>query len=156
MDSLNAIGVKQMDEDLERLLDDGKEYMHIDLQKVAESSSIPSTIRALAMDLMRCPYISVGDYLKNLSDNEVFGLQELVDEQTAESLENILLMTIMLSKAEAADGPWEDKELLAKQLSKMQVLITITSLHRKGMVRVWYENFSLGDDMIDKKIAEKL
>jgi hypothetical protein len=143
-------------DDLERMLDDGKEYMGINLEKVTQDSKIPSTIRALAMDLMRCPYLSVGDFLKNLSDSEVYGLQELVEEETFESMENLLLLTIMLAKAEAADGPWEDKALIAEQLTKMQMLITVASLHRKGMIQVWYENFSLGKDMEDKQIASKL
>lgn len=143
-------------DDLERMLDDGKEYMGINLEKVMQDSRIPSTIRALAMDLMRCPYLSVGDFLKNLPDSEVYGLQELVEEESYESMENLLLLTIMLAKAEAADGPWEDKALIAEQLTKMQMLITVASLHRKGMIQVWYENFSLGKDMEDKQIASKL
>lgn len=143
-------------DDLERLLDDGKEYMHINLEKVLSDRAIPSPVRLLAADIQRCPYMTVGDFFKNLSDTDVLALSEIVDNQTESDMENLLLMTIMLAKAEGADGAWDDKALLAKQLSKLQVLITITSLERKGIVRVWYENYTLGNDMDDDKLVEKL
>jgi hypothetical protein len=47
-------------------------------------------------------------------------------------------------------------EELATQLSMLRQLIVFTSLEKKGLVRCYFENFTLGTDMGDKTIVEKL
>jgi hypothetical protein len=46
--------------------------------------------------------------------------------------------------------------IIQKQMSMLLSLITFESLARKGIVRVYHENFTLGDDMADKLVVEKI
>ena len=62
---------------------------------------------------------------------------------------------MMLAAAEGTDD-LGDMNNLRHQLSKLIMTITVVSLGRKGLVRVFYENLTLGHDMDDAKIAEKI
>jgi len=136
--------------------DDG---MQLNYGNIAMAEWLCPTIRLAALDLQKNPYIAVGDWFQKQSNNSIAELQHMA-EVTYENPENeeikqLMLLTMMLAAAEGSDNIG-DMDHLQKQLSKMVMLITVVSLQRKGLVRVFYENLTLGADMDDAKIAEKL
>lgn len=125
--------------------------------KIAESPHMVPVIRLLAIDLQKCPYMSLGDFLKNLSDVALSELLELSGDQmemNEDNMEQMLLLTLMLTRAEGSEK--QDMEKTGDQVGTLRMLIACESLARKGLVRVFHENMTLGDDMGDKPVVEKL
>jgi hypothetical protein len=139
--------------------DDG---MQLNYGNIAMAEWLCPTIRLAALDLQKNPYIAVGDWFQKQSNNSIAELQQMAeiayenpDDPENEEIEQLMLLTMMLAAAEGTDN-MGDMAHLQKQLSKLVMLITVVSLQRKGLVRVFYENLTLGADMDDAKIAEKI
>lgn len=136
----------------------------INYKLVSETPDLIAPIRLLAIDLQKSPYLSLGDWFRSLSNgafNEVNELVELnhniedpEDQTKQEVLEQLMLLTMMLARAEGTEE-LSNKDLY-EQLSVFCNTVTCVSLARKGIVKVYYENLSLGSDMRDKIIVEKL
>ena len=132
----------------------------LNYRNIAEATWVLPTIRLLAIDMQKNPYATLGDWFRGLSDSSVYELQELAetchqDPENAETMEQMMLLTMMLASAEGTCDIG-DMEKNRTQLGMMMSLITIVGLERKGLVRVFYENLSLGTDMRDAVIVEKL
>jgi hypothetical protein len=137
--------------------DDG---YNINYRNVAEANWILPTIRLLAIDMQKNPYVTVGDWFRGLGTSSVLELQELAetcyeDPDNADALEQLMLLTMMLASAEGTCD-MQDMEKNRTQLGMLLSLITIVGLERKGLVRVFYENLTLGNDMGSAVIVEKL
>ena len=139
--------------------DDG---MQLNYGNIAMAEWLCPTIRLTALDLQKQPYITLGDWFQKQSDNSIRELQQLAenayedpDSPDNEDIEQMMILTMMLAAAEGTDD-LGDMNNLRHQLSKLIMTITVVSLGRKGLVRVFYENLTLGHDMDDAKIAEKI
>jgi hypothetical protein len=139
--------------------DDG---MQLNYGNIAMAEWLCPTIRLTALDLQKQPYITLGDWFQKQSDNSIRELQHLAehayedpDSPDNEDIEQMMILTMMLAAAEGTDD-LSDTDNLRRQLSKLIMTITLVSLARKGLVRVFYENLTLGADMDDAKIAEKI
>jgi hypothetical protein len=100
-------------------------------------------------------YLTVGEYLQNITTSQLDEMLDVANDEEHPKFEEFLLIAEMLARAEGLEGS-PDFDVLHKRLSIFIGLIAIESLYRKGMIRVYRENFSFGDDMNTKKIAEKL
>jgi hypothetical protein len=146
-----------MDED-EFRIEFPEEGYAINLSEVAHTGHICPTIRLLAMDLQKNPYARIGDWLRALPETSMSELLELADAVARgdqDSMEQIMLLTCMLASAEGTDD-LNDLEKIRTQLGMMVNIIAITGLDRKGLVRVHYDNLTLGDDMGDAIIVERI
>jgi hypothetical protein len=139
----------------------GEEGFMMDFQQIAMSDWVAPTIRLLAMDLQKSPYMSLGDFFSKLSDNSVYELQVLsergfddADNINNPDIQQVMILSLMLAGAEGTQD--FDLRVIQKQMSMLLSLITFESLARKGLVRVYHENFTLGDDMADKLVVEKI
>ena len=139
--------------------DDG---YNLNYGNIAQAEWLCPTIRLTALDLQKQPYITLGDWFQKQSDNSIRELQQLAenayedpDSPDNEDIEQMMILTMMLAAAEGTDD-LGDMNNLRHQLSKLIMTITVVSLGRKGLVRVFYENLTLGHDMDDAKIAEKI
>ena len=106
---------------------------------------------------MRNPYTSLGKFFKKLSDENLEVLMEIIDEGDSEfneRMEDIVLMTEMLSRAEGV--PTESVEEITENVNYFGACVTCVSLARKGLVRVYYENMSFGTDNGEKVIVERI
>ena len=106
---------------------------------------------------MRNPYTSLGRFFKKLSNENLEILMEIIDEGDSEfneRMEDIVLMTEMLSRAEGV--PSQCIEDITENVNYFGACITCVSLARKGLVRVYYDNMSFGADNGDKMIVEKI
>jgi hypothetical protein len=143
--------------DLKIEIDEGDS---LNYRNIAEANWILPTIRLLAIDLQKKSYVTVGDWFRGLADSSVYELQELTetcyeDPDNVESMEQMMLLAMMLASGEGTCD-MNDMEKNRTQLGMLMSLITVVGLERKGFVRVFYENLTLGDDMGSAVIVEKL
>lgn len=139
--------------------DDG---YNLNYGNIAQAEWLCPTIRLTALDLQKNPYISVGEWFQKLNDNSLRELQEIAenafenpDHPDNEDIEQMMILAMMLASAEGTDDIG-NMEHMKKQLSKIVMLVTLVSLERKGLVRIWYENMTLGADMEGVPLVEKL
>jgi hypothetical protein len=143
--------------------DDLEDFV-INIDKVVKSKNMMPTTRMLAMRLQRNPYTTVKDFLENLSDVELQTLLEVTDDGLDDSagsvaegkdrFSELVLMAEMLAKAEGLHT-----NTLEDMTSRTNTLITFIAcegLARQGLVEVWRENMSLGEDMGDKMIVRRI
>jgi len=133
------------------------ENSHPDMEKIIGSDKLLPVTRSVAKMLMRNPYTSLGKFFKKLSDENLEVLMEIIDEGDSEfneRMEDIVLMTEMLSRAEGV--PSESIEEITENVNYFGACVTCVSLARKGLVRVYYENMSFGTDNGEKTLVERL
>jgi hypothetical protein len=111
--------------------------------------------RALALDLSNTGYISVGDFLRDMNDNDLANLLNISEDEECDEYPQILLISEMLATGEGL-SPSDNNQEFADRITQLIMLLAIESLHRKGLVKVYRENMSFGDDMANKVIVEKI
>lgn len=128
----------------------------VNMTEVAKSKDFLAVTRMLAIDLSNHPYLSVGDFMKGLSDSD---LQTLVEGAETEEngeviLEDLLILSMMLYQAEGL--VIETEEQATDVLNIFINYLACESLARKGLVKIYRENMSFGEDCADKIVVEKL
>ena len=142
--------------------DESGEYT-VDLPKILADKNHLSITRSIATQLMENPYMSVGQFLQSIPDRDLNTLCEILDDQfecdqrgesdIIDNFDDIVLLSLMLAKAEGLlVSGLDDVENYTNTLG---VLITSEGMKRKGFVKMYYENISLGDDYADRIVAEK-
>lgn len=136
-------------------MDEDKETYSLNYAKIATEKGLLSMTRLLASDLSTNPYLTIGDFLKNLSDGDVEQLVKIIDDgEKHKNFEDLMLISGMLSAAEGQ--PAETVDDYHKCMNMMMTFAVCESLYRKGMIKLHRENMSFGDDMQHAMIAEKL
>lgn len=125
----------------------------VNIHKVAQDKSVIALTRLLASSLIITPYLRVGDFFLNLSDDDLETLTEISDENHKD-FDNILLLAEMLATGEGLDHGTMD--MMHQRTNQFLMFIAMEGLHRKKLVRVYHENMSFGDDMGSKIVVEKL
>ena len=130
----------------------------LDLQAISKSPKLMSVTKMLALSLLNNNYMKVGDYLQSISngDLDVYMMKiDQIPEAQGEELEDLMLVADMLATGEGLDQS-QNAEQFYDRLKRFTNMIILESLKRKGLVKLFYENMSFGEDMEDKKIAEKM
>ena len=112
-------------------------YYYVQLPDVLAKKQFSNHTRLLAANLMDNPYMSVGNYLTNLSDVDLdymSGLTEVVD--TDPKLQELIIITLMLLQAEGTIVTCEDDVI--DHLSSFKMMIAGAALGRKGLIKVNY------------------
>ena len=133
------------------------ENSHPCMEKIIASDKLLPVTKSVAKMLMRNPYISLGRFFKKLSDENLQVLSEIIEEGDSEfneGMEDIVLMTEMLSRAEGVPSQCIDD--ITENVNYFGACITCVSLARKGLVRVYYDNMSFGKDQGEKILVEKI
>lgn len=133
------------------------EKFYINYDMVTQAKELLPITRLLAVDLKKNPYLSVGDFLKNLSDNT---LQEMVDygdkiKDDPSVVGDFVLISMMLAAAEGLDSE-ADSDTAQDWANSLVTFFALESLHRKGLVKLRHENLSFGEDYANKIIVEKI
>ena len=123
--------------------------------KVIKCKEFLPLTRTLAMDLSASGYIRPGDFLKALTDSDVDALLKIADNEENPRLEEILLMAEMLATGEGLEQS-KDAEQVSERMNAFCGFLAIEGLSRKGLVKVYHENISFGEDFGNKIIVEKL
>ncbi len=129
----------------------------INLERVIQDKKTHSIIRLLAVDIQKNPYITVGEWLKSLSDKDVQSLVEDIadaDDMNEFAMQSLILGTLLLSRAEQVFI--ESDEELAQAAEMFRIYIVISSLDRKKLAKALYQNMSFGEDAKNLHVAEKI
>lgn len=136
------------------------EYYTVCLDKVISDKTMLSVTRLLAADLQTNPYLTVGQFLQGLSDGDLETLTEVCEDEENRHFPELIIISSLLVQAEGiVEEAIEDDEFVEQLRHRIGALIgflAIESLHRRGMVKVYYENMSFGEDMGGKVIVERL
>jgi hypothetical protein len=132
--------------------DDGE--FSVNYAKVLHENNFLPVTRLLAADLMKSQYMSVGDFLQNLSVDTLSQLTEISENENDPHFEEVVLITEMLAAAEGTNIGGAPE--VHQRLNLFITWLVVESLRRKGLVKVYYENISFGEDMADKIIVEKI
>lgn len=119
-----------------------------------EKDFLPIT-RTLAMDLSESGYMRPGDFLKALTDSDVDALLKIADNEENPRLSEILLISEMLATGEGLEQS-QDADGITLRMNSFCGFLAIEGLSRKGLVKVYHENISFGEDFGNKIIVEKL
>jgi len=145
--------------------DEDEEYTDFDINydNVIASKECLSMTRILAADLKANPYMTVGDFLMHISKSDLAILSDIVeqhmgydenDEVTDERMADFVLMTEMLSRAEGLIS--ENDDDLTRKINQFMTMVTMESLYRKGLIKLYHENMSFGKDVEHRIVAEKI
>jgi hypothetical protein len=135
---------------------DDKIFYIINYDKIISDKKYLSVTKLLAAIMMKNPYITVGDFLKNISDNDLEHLIEISDTiDEGNTIEDFILLSGMLAAGEGLEF-WADVGVVHKRVNQFLVLLSLESLYRKRMIKLYRENMTFGEDMNDKVVAEKL
>lgn len=125
---------------------------------VKDTHMLPAT-RLLAARLQNTPYLTVKDFLESLSNEEVFNLLEIADQmlldfENCEHGKDLVLLSEMLVRAEGLISSTDYD--VAKQTNALCSFLACEGLARRGLVKIYRQNMSFGEDMQDRVIVEKL
>jgi|TARA_R110000868_G_scaffold53341_7_gene167554 hypothetical protein len=143
--------------------EDNDDAFEINYDNVIECKECLNVTRLLAADLKSNPYMTVGYFLKTISDVDLKILNDIVeessgieadDEVTNPGLADVVLIAEMLVRAE--DLMSENDTDLMKRVNQFMVMITCETLARKGLVKVYHENLSFGEDASKRVIVKKI
>lgn len=129
----------------------------VNLDNIIASNDMMAITKMTAMEAKYEGYITVGSYLQRLSDfdlHELMNICELVKEGEDDRVGELLLISEILAAAEGLDPAQVDE--ITQRMNSFVMLLTVESLHRKGLVRAIHSNMSLGEDAGDKVIVEKI
>ena len=133
--------------------DDEGEFS-INYEKVLHEETFLPVTRLLAADLIKSQYMPIADFIKSLSDNTLEELNEICGDENHPNFEEMILIAEMLVAAEGTNIGGTPE--VHQRLNLFITWMAIESLKRKGLVKVYYENISFGDDMGEKIIVEKI
>jgi hypothetical protein len=126
----------------------------INYEKVLHQETFLPVTRLLAADLMKSQYMSIGDFIKSLSDDVLYELNKIAEDENNLHFEEMILLTEMLAAAEGTNIGGLPQ--VHDRLNMFLTMLVFESLKRKGLVKLHYENISFGEDMGDKIVVEKI
>ena len=133
--------------------DDEGEFS-INYGKVLHQETFLPVTRLLAADLMKNQYMPIGDFIKSLNDNSLEQLNEISADEDHPNFEEMILISEMLAAAEGTNMGGTPE--VHQRLNLFITWLVFESLKRKGLVKIYYENISFGEDMGEKIIVEKI
>lgn len=130
----------------------------IAFNKVSEDKTMLPTTRLLAVDIIKNGYINVGEFFKNISDSDLDSYMNMTENIEGEAAAEILLLSEMLAIGEGLENGLDEKnqKTMQNRMSHLIMYLACESLARKGLVKLYRENMSFGDDMGSKVFVEKL
>jgi hypothetical protein len=126
----------------------------VNYSHVANSSELLHITRRLASSFISNPYISVGTFFKNISQEDFDSIIEVIEEGPDNpNVGDLMLISEMLAVGEGLDGG--NVETIENRVNQFLVLVACESLYRKGLVKIYHDNMSFGEDAGDKIIVEQ-
>ena len=131
----------------------------VNTKAVADCEDLSPVVRQLANNLLKNEYITVGSWLRSLSDSDIEYLSDVVeiresDELYNEASEEVVLLTLLLIHAEGIYP--ETMHELSHHTGAFKMFVAGTSLARQGLAIAYYENMSFGDDVNDRVVFKKV
>lgn len=135
--------------------EDPDQSFTVNYQSIINEKSLLSITRMLAVQMTKNPYITVGDFLRDLSNGDIESLVDIIEEgEEHENFSDLMLIAEMLATGEGLEAA--NIDIACERVNQFLVLITCESLARKGLVEVIHKNMSFGEDMKDAIIVKKI
>ena len=130
----------------------------IAFNKVSEDKTMLPTTRLLAVDIIKNGYINVGEFFKNIPDSDLKSYMNMTENIEGDAAAEILLLSEMLAIGEGLENGLDEtnQETMRNRMSHLIMYLACESLARRGLVKLYRENMSFGDDMGSKTFVEKL
>lgn len=132
---------------------DETQQFHINYQNVLATKEFMAVTRMLAADLMSNPYMTVSDFMRKLSDEELHTLGGIAEDEENPRMEELILICEMLAEAEGLEHA--NLDILHERINQFCIFIALEGLSRANLIKLHYENMSFGEDCKDKILAEK-
>lgn len=127
----------------------------INYAEIVKHTDLLPITRLMAFERQAKPYITPGEWLKSLNDSTIHELLSISEDKDSHpNGSELLLLAEMLVRAEGLETECMDD--MVKNMNLFVSLLAIESLGRKGLVKVFHENMSFGEDMGKKIIVEKI
>lgn len=128
---------------------------HLNYANIVKEKSLLSVTRLLAGDIAKNPYMTVGDFFKNITDGDLDILGKIIDKgDQHKNFEDIMLISMMLSAAEGCEPSQIDEYV--DHFNQFAMFVACEALFRKGIVKLHRENMSFGEDLKNAIIVERL
>ena len=127
----------------------------INYDNVITNKTLLNSTRLLAVDITNYGYLSISDYLEKLSDKDLATLIKASEDPDCDEFGEILLVAEMLATGEGLDNA-KTEDVMLTRIKVMVAFLAVESLARRGMVRIFRENMSFGEDYNHKNIAERI
>jgi len=137
--------------------------MQLDIKKIIESDVSHRLVKKAGRKFLREMYFTPATFFRQLTDHDSELLSEwasviadvdLPDGEKYEEFQQMILITQILAIAEGVY--LESEESTVNAIRAAAVMCVSNNLHRKGLVRCFYDNLTFGEDGLDLKIMEKL
>lgn len=138
--------------------DTGENQYTIVFDKIVEDKKLLPSTRLLAIDLTKNSYVNIGEFFRDIPDSDLQAYLNMAEDLDSEESAEVLLLSEMLSVGEGLDnGLNENKlELVSNRMGQLIMYLVCEQLARKGLVKLYRENMSFGEDMGDKLLVERL
>lgn len=138
--------------------DTGENQYTIVFDKIVEDKKLLPSTRLLAIDLTKNGYVNIGEFFRDMPDSDLQAYLNMAEDLDSEESAEVLLLSEMLSVGEGLDnGLNENKlELVSNRMGQLIMYLACEQLARKGLVKLYRENMSFGEDMGDKLLVERL
>lgn len=137
----------------------------VNFQNIYESETLSQPVKDLAEYVLKHKYATAGDFFRmcpkdyledmveDIEREHAMKEQGYFDEEMSSIGEESVLLAMMIGAAEGTIV--EDLETFQAMVGRFRVLAIVTSLAKKGIVDVMYENFTLDDEYDERVIAKR-
>lgn len=139
------------------MIDDGEFYVNVD--EVAASNSHPAIIRVVANHLLDNQYLTLKDFLKNISDRDLLTLVNMADElhdeeTTGRAHHDMTLLTLLLAQGEGVF--FSDDKQVSQAVTVAVTLFCMEQLYRRKVIEFYREKASFDVDLYNEVIARRI
>jgi hypothetical protein len=141
-----------------KLENTGDSHYTILFNKVIEDKNLLPTTRLLAVDISKNGYVNIGDFFQKMPQDDLQKYLNMSEDLDSDDSAEVLLLSEMLAIGEGLDNSLDETapETMQNRMSQLIMYLACESLARQGLVKLYRENMSFGDDMRDKILVEKI
>ena len=141
-----------------KLENTGDSHYTILFNKIIEDKNLLPTTRLLAVDISKNGYVNIGDFFQKMPQDDLQKYLNMSEDLDSDDSAEVLLLSEMLAIGEGLDNGLDETapETMQNRMSQLIMYLACESLARQGLVKLYRENMSFGDDMRDKILVEKI
>ena len=116
------------------------------LSNIVDSPILPSYIKYLALMIKDHHLFPIGEYFENLDDamfDQIWNDYLISSDKSSESLENIVLFTILLATAEGIGLDENNRDQFADILNMSELVVRAVYASRTNRLMIIYKNLTL-------------
>jgi nucleoside-diphosphate-sugar epimerase len=132
--------------------------LQLNYDKILADPTFSAVAKQVLVSLQRQPYMTLGEFFSKLTNTDLTALNFTVElayeHEDPQALSDLIVIVHALASAEGIT-PANDQEA-TDNINYFGTLVTCESLARKGVVRVFHENFTFGQEFRERPIAERV